>query len=157
MNGHTETSFSTVRQIGLVTGDLDQFIHNMRRLYRLEPDRTAFVPVDATKETCLRRLAFYEFQHIELEVVEPLRSHPAWHTFLEKHGDCLQHIQFNVDDLDAAIAQMESEKIEMIERGYSISVPKVEYVFFDTVEKLGYVTEIVNFKEIEARIDVEKT
>ena len=39
----------------------------------------------------------------------------------------------------------------MIERGHSITVPEVEYVFFDTVDRLGYVTEIVNFKEIENR------
>ena len=93
MNQAMETPFRAIRQIGLVTGDLDRFIQNMENLYHLRPDRTAFVPVGATKETCLRRLAFYEFEHVELEVVEPLRSHPAWHIFLDRHGDCLQHIK----------------------------------------------------------------
>ena len=151
MNQAMETPFRAIRQIGLVTGDLDRFIQNMENLYHLRPDRTAFVPVGATKETCLRRLAFYEFEHIELEVVEPLRSHPAWHIFLDRHGDCLQHIQFNVEDLAAAIEHLEQQGVEMIERGHSITVPEVEYVFFDTVDRLGYVTEIVNFKEIENR------
>lgn len=71
--------------------------------------------------------------------------------FLDRHGDCLQHIQFNVEDLAAAIEQLEQQGVEMIERGHSITVPEVEYVFFDTVDRLGYVTEIVNFKEIENR------
>ena len=53
MNQAMETPFRAIRQIGLVTGDLDRFIQNMENLYHLRPDRTAFVPVGATKETCL--------------------------------------------------------------------------------------------------------
>ena len=50
MNQAMETPFRAIRQIGLVTGDLDRFIQNMENLYHLRPDRTAFVPVGATKE-----------------------------------------------------------------------------------------------------------
>lgn len=151
MRKMTQTPFTAIRQIGLVTGDLDRFMQNMRDLYSLEADRTAFVPAEATRETCIRHLAYYDFPQVQLEVVQPIRSHPAWHAFLEKHGDCLQHMQFNVENLEEAVARMEARGVPMIERGYSIAVPEVEYVFFDTVRQLGYVTEIVNFKEIENR------
>lgn len=143
------TPISSVRQLGLVTSDVARFIDNMRILYGLEPDRTAFVPPEANDETCLRKLAFYNFPEVELEVVQPVHSLPAWHEFLEKHGDCLQHVQYNVDSLSEAIERMEKNGVEMIERGHSITNPAVEYCFFDTTAQLGFVTEIVNFREIE--------
>ena len=103
----------------------------------------------ATPEECIRNLAYYNFPEVELEIVEPVNTTQEWHDFILKHGDCLQHVQYNVDDLSGTIKRMEDNGIRLIERGYSISNPKVEFLFFDTLEMLGYVTEIVNFKEFE--------
>lgn len=144
-----KTPFASVRQIGLLTGSLDRFISNMRALYGLEPDRVATYPSDATPEECIRNLAYYNFPEVELEIVEPVNTTQEWHDFILKHGDCLQHVQYNVDDLSGTIKRMEDNGIRLIERGYSISNPKVEFLFFDTLDMLGYVTEIVNFKEFE--------
>ncbi len=144
-----KSPFASVRQMGLLTGNLDRFMENMRKLYGLEPDRTAFYPKEADPETCVRKLAFYNFPEIELEVVEPVNAEPVWLDFLAKHGDCLQHVQFNVDNLAEAVKRMEDNGIQLIERGFSLTNPKVEFLFFDTLCTLGYVTEIVNFREFE--------
>lgn len=144
-----QTPFGEVRQIGLLTGDLDAFIKSFRALYGLEPDRLALVPVNSTQENCERRVAYYNYPEIEIEVIEPLRSKREWHEFLERHGDSVHHLQFNVADFDGACNRILKNGCRMIERGFSIRVPEVRYIFFDTVDLLGYVTEIVNFKEIE--------
>ncbi len=144
-----KSPFASVRQMGLLTGNLDRFMENMRTLYGLEPDRTAFYPKEADPETCVRKLAFYNFPEIELEVVEPVNAEPVWLDFLAKHSDCLQHVQFNVDNLAEAVKRMEDNGIQLIERGFSLTNPKVEFLFFDTLSTLGYVTEIVNFREFE--------
>lgn len=141
--------FASVRQMGLLTSSLDRFMENMRVLYGLEPDRTAYYPKEAGPEDCVRKLAFYNFPEIELEVIEPVHAGPVWLDFLAKHGDCLQHVQFNVDNLAETVKRMEANGIPLIERGFSITNPKVEFLFFDTMSTLGYVTEIVNFKEFE--------
>lgn len=144
-----KSPFVSVRQMGLLTCNLDRFIENMRNLYGLEPDRTAFYPKESGPEDCVRKIAFYNFPEIELEVIEPVNAEPVWTDFLAKHGDCLQHVQFNVDNLSETIKRMEANGIQLIERGFSITNPKVEFLFFDTLSTLGYVTEIVNFREFE--------
>ena len=144
-----KTPFASVRQIGLLTGNLERFISNMRTLYGLEPDRVAVYPTGASPEECIRNLAYYNFPEVELEIVEPVNTSQEWHDFISKRGDCLHHIQYNVDDLAGTMKRMEDNGIRLIERGYSISNPKVEFLFFDTIDMLGYVTEIVNFKEFE--------
>lgn len=149
MNSIENTPFSSIRQLGMVVRNLDDFINDMKSIYGLNPDRTAFYPKESDYETCQRRIAFYNFPEVEIEVVEPTRSMPYWHEFLEKHGNCLQHIQFNVTSLKDAISRMEAMGATILERGYSITDPRVEFVFFDTVDKLGYVTEVVNFKEFQ--------
>lgn len=144
-----KSPFASVRQMGLLTGNLDRFMENMRNLYGLEPDRTAFYPKEAGPENCVRKLAYYNFPEIELEVIEPVNAEPVWLDFLAKHGDCLHHVQFNVDNLSETVKRMEANGIQLIERGFSITNPKVEFLFFDTLSTLGYVTEIVNFREFE--------
>ena len=149
MNSIEKTPFSSVRQMGLLTGNLDRFIDNMKKLYSLEPDRTAFYPKESSPSDCQRKIAFYNFPEIELEVIEPTNSHKSFHEFLAKHGDCMHHVQFNVDNLAAAMKKMEDAGANLIERGFSITDPRVEFLFYDTVGQLGYVTEIVNFREFE--------
>ena len=144
-----KTPFGSVRQLGLLTGSLERFIENMRRTYGLEPDRTAVYPVGSSAEECVRKLAYYNFPEIELEIVEPVNATQEWHDFIAKRGDCLHHIQYNVDDLDSVMKTMEKNGVRLIERGHSISDPRVEFLFFDTIDSLGYVTEIVNFREFE--------
>lgn len=144
-----DPQFTSVRQIGLLTANIEKFIANMKEIYGLAPDRTARYPAESGPEDCIRKLAFYNFPEVELEVVEPVNTSQAWLDFLKKHGDCLQHVQFNVKNLSAAIQQMEAHGIRLIERGFSITNPKVEFLFFDTLDTLGYVTEVVNFREFE--------
>ena len=144
-----ETPFGSIRQIGILTENLESFQEEYRRLYSLEPDKKSLVPVDAKEDSCQRKLAFYQFPEVEVEVIEPVQSKPEWHDFLQKHGGSIHHIQFNVDPLEDACKRLEAAGCRIIERGYSINVPEVQYVFFDTVQRLGYVTELVNFKEIE--------
>lgn len=144
-----ETPFGSIRQIGILTENLESFLEEYRRLYSLEPDKQSLVPVDAGEENCQRKLAFYQFPEVEVEVIEPVQSKREWHDFLQRHGGSIHHIQFNVDPLEEACKRLEEAGCQMIERGYSINVPEVQYVFFDTVKQLGYVTELVNFKEID--------
>lgn len=82
-----------------------------------------------------------------MEVIEAKIDHKVWSEFIQKHGKGLHHIQYNVCDFARAVEQMTEKGISLIERGHSITVPEVEFAFFDTVDQLGFVTEIVNFAE----------
>ena len=142
-----DSVFTSIRQIGILTSDLDRFISDYRKLYGLEPDRTTLYPTDSDAESCARRIAYYNFPEVEIEVIQPVNSIAPWHDYLNKHGGCIHHIQFNVDNLSDAIKVMSENGCNIIERGYSMSDPRVEFIFFDTVNKVGYVTEVVNFRE----------
>ena len=143
----SDSVFSSIRQIGILTSDLDKFISDYRVLYGFDPDRMAIYPTDADEKTCARRIAFYNFPEVEIEVIEPVRSIAPWREFLKKHGGSIHHIQFNVDCLAKAVEVMKANDCDIIERGYSMTDPRVEFIFFDTVDKVGYVTEVVNFRE----------
>ena len=61
--------------------------------------RTAFLPVGGT----------------EIELLEPTSADSSVARFIEKHGEGLHHIAIRVDDIEAALAELKAEGIQLID------------------------------------------
>jgi methylmalonyl-CoA epimerase len=61
--------------------------------------RTAFLPVGGT----------------EIELLEPTSADSSVARFIEKRGEGLHHIAIRVDDIEAALAELKAEGIQLID------------------------------------------
>lgn len=147
MNYGKNGIFTKVRQIGIITDNLEEYVNDYERIYGITRSREAFYPPESDKDTCIRQIVYFNNSNMEMEVIASGVNHKIWSEFIKKHGKGLHHIQYNVCDFAGAVEHMADRGISLIERGHSITVPEVEFAFFDTVDQLGFVTEIVNFAE----------
>jgi methylmalonyl-CoA/ethylmalonyl-CoA epimerase len=62
------------------------------------------------------RVAFFQVGEVRVELLEPTRDDSPIAKFLAKRGPGLHHVAYQVDDLAAALAALESAGIQLIDR-----------------------------------------
>lgn len=60
------------------------------------------------------KVAFLSIGETRIELLEPLASTSPIASFIEKRGEGIHHIAFEVDDIEARLRKMESEGIQLI-------------------------------------------
>jgi catechol 2,3-dioxygenase-like lactoylglutathione lyase family enzyme len=147
-----ETAFRNMVQIGVVVRDLDRTVQFLSEILGLGPFRYITYPPDREDmATTYRgepgayshRIAFTELGPIELEIVQPLTGESALTEFLEEHGEGIQHIRFNVDDLQPVLDYVETHGITVLMSGTGLR-PGTTWVHLDTADKTGFVIELMN-------------
>ena len=58
-------------------------------------------------------LAFIELGNITLELIQPNEAKSTWRDFLEKNGEGLHHLAFNVEDIHKAMDDMKAQGFEI--------------------------------------------
>ena len=147
-----ETAFRNMVQIGVVVKDLDRTIEFLTDVLGLGPFRYITYPPDrGDMKTTYRgepgayshRIAFTELGPIELEIAQPLTGASALTEFLEEHGEGIQHIRFNVDDLQPVLDYLDGQGIGSLMSGAGLR-PGTTWVHLDTADKVGFVIEVMN-------------
>ena len=88
--------------------------------------------------------AFFHFQNIDIELLEPLGEPSTWMDQLNEHGESLHHIAFKVGTIDQMMEQLpafEAAGMKVIQRGDWL--PNGRYIYLDSVEKLGGILELL--------------
>ncbi|MBN1257825.1 MAG: VOC family protein [Planctomycetes bacterium] len=84
-------------------------------------------------------MAFARFGKMELEFSCPVKSPSIYEDFLNEHGEGLQHLGFDVPDLDATIAQATELGIKVLMSGRT---PVGGFAHLDTTEYGGTIFEV---------------
>jgi hypothetical protein len=137
--------FTKVSQVGIIVKDIRKTMAAMERVFGATPDKEGNVcPTNRRyhgKEGDFDALiALYDFANIQIELIEPLRGDNIWQEFLDKHGEGIHHIRFNVEDNDAAINDMAEKGIEVSQSGDSLT-PGLRWTYFDSEDALGFIVE----------------
>ena len=99
-----------VHHIGILVSNLDEATRLYQDCFGAEVDRTEILPERGVKATVLS-LA----QGPKLELLEPLPdSNMA--KILEKRGEGLHHITFEVDDIDKELSRLSELGVELIDK-----------------------------------------
>lgn len=99
-----------VHHIGILVSNLDEATRLYQDCFGAEVDRTEILPERGVKATVLS-LA----QGPKLELLEPLPdSNMA--KILEKRGEGLHHITFEVDDVDKELSRLSELGVELIDK-----------------------------------------
>lgn len=86
------------------------------------------------------KLAFFQTGPVALELIEPIGGPSTWREVLDKHGPCIHHIAFRVENMDRAVEALEACGIPTVQRG---DFTGGCYTYCDGGETLGAMLELL--------------
>jgi len=137
-------------QIGIVVRDLEQTTSLLSSLFGIgpfhfiewpnRPDSRYFYR--GHEEPIKIRQAFTQAGSLELELIQPLEgTQNAYKEFLETHGGGIHHVLFEAEDMDAAVAALGREGVEVLQNGDGIR-PGTRWALLDTTRLIGFLLEL---------------
>lgn len=82
-----------------------------------------------------------------IELVQPTRPESPVGKFLAKHGEGFHHVAFQVDDLEAALAELTAKGVEIIDERPRIGAGGTRMAFLHPRGAFGVLTELVELPE----------
>jgi len=139
-----------VEQVGIVVKDMDTTMEFFTSIFGWGPWG---VLDDLEMKDCLYRgkscdarlkLAFAQSGSIEIELIQVLEGETIHTEFLRARGEGLHHLRFKVDDLDATLAELSKEGIEVLFRE---KLPElgVDFAYLNTDRVGGIMIELIEY------------
>ncbi len=79
----------------------------------------------------------------QIELVQPTRPDSPVGKFLEKRGEGFHHVAFQVEDLEAALAELKSNGVDLIDETPRIGAGGTRMAFVHPKGAFGVLTELV--------------
>lgn len=79
----------------------------------------------------------------QIELVQPTHPDSPVGRFLQKRGEGFHHVAFEVDDLEAALAKLKSDGVELIDEEPRIGAGNTRMAFVHPNAAFGVLTELV--------------
>ena len=92
-------------------------------------------PSDATAKLC-----FFDLGQVTIELIEPDGKPSTWQDHLDKHGEGVHHIAFQITDMESRLKALGSNGMETIQRG---DFTGGRYAYVDSSAKLGVELELL--------------
>lgn len=104
-----------------------------------EVTQTKYDGKPAPKAEC--KMAFFDAgPNMQLELIQPNGEQSTWQDFLDKHGEGIHHIAFQVKGTEKIIEACEKEGIKCIQQG-KYGDGGGEYAYLDTEKDLKCIVE----------------
>jgi methylmalonyl-CoA/ethylmalonyl-CoA epimerase len=140
-----------VLQVGVVVRDLQKAMERYWNIFGIGPwDIYTFQPPAVTNTTVrgkpaefTMRLALTQVGNVQWELIQPLTGNSIYKEFLDKHGEGLHHVAFDVADFDQTVATLKKHGIGILSGGQT---PADSFAYMDTEEVLGAPFEIYKRK-----------
>lgn len=85
------------------------------------------------------KLAFLKLDNTEIELTQPLGGPSSWQDILDKQGEGIHHIAFQITDTAGKVRTLATNGIPLLHQGGD---PKTgQFSYFDTRQKLGILVE----------------
>lgn len=125
--------------LGIVVKDLDASVRSILMIgAKLVGERIEAAPQESADRVLMQ---FVTLGDIELEFFQPVSGRNMISEFLEKHGEGVHHLAYEVDDFEAEIGQLKQSGID------SILVMKGKngrpFCFFDSGNLGGMAVELM--------------
>ena len=86
------------------------------------------------------KLAFFALEDITIELIEPINGPSTWKDFLDRHGEGIHHIAFNVEDMGRSVEGLKGIGIGIEQKG---DFTGGCYAYTDPSSKLGVILELL--------------
>ncbi len=137
-----------VAQIGIVVADIEAAARAWAEVFGLpvppivvtDPLEKAHTEHRGAPTPAQAKLAFFHFENVDIELIEPLGAPSTWREQLEQHGPSMHHIAFRIQGMAQTRAALEEHGIRLIQRG---EYTGGRYAYLDALGPLGVVLELL--------------
>ena len=105
-----------------------------------EVTKTEYMGKPAPEAGC--KMAFFDLESIQFEIIEPNEAQSTWRDFLEEHGEGLHHIAFRVMDIHEGIKACEDFGMKLTQWGLYGDASGA-YAYLDATKDLGCFIELL--------------
>ena len=145
---------TTITQVGIVVRDIEKMLDRYVRVLNL-PERPGVIVTDAQDKahTTLRgqptparaRLAFVDAGHVQIELIEPDGQPSVWQEHLDRYGESVHHIAFQVKDTAQVVQFLQGQGIGVDQQGeYTGGM----YTYVSSMPALGVTLELLESRSV---------
>lgn len=128
-----------IYHLGYAVEDLDAATRFYRDAFGAEPGEPEVVEEQGIVAT------MFEVGESMIELVQPTHPDSPVARFLAKRGEGFHHVAFEVDDLEAALADLKSRGVELVDETPRIGAGGTLMAFVHPNAAFGVLTELVEF------------
>ena len=129
-------NISHIEHIGIAVKDLENAINLLESSFRLKCYAIEEVPEQKVKT------AFFKVGETKLELLEATSSDSPVAKFIEKKGEGVHHIAFNVDDVKTALNFAEEQGLKLIDKEPRSGAENLDIAFLHPKSTLGILIEL---------------
>lgn len=132
-----------IDHVAIIVRDIEQALLFYRDTLGITPSAIKEVPTEQV------RIAFLPMGGpggSEIELVQPTTSDSSLAKFLEKRGEGLHHICLEVDDIDAALAEMQAKGVPVLDKQPRVAA-EGRAIFIHPKAANGVLLELVEREE----------
>jgi methylmalonyl-CoA/ethylmalonyl-CoA epimerase len=129
-----------VNHIAIAVRSLAEHIPFYRDVLRLE--YRGIEVVDDQKV----RLAIFRLGEVDIELIEPSSADSPISTFIDKRGEGMHHISFQVDDIEKQIAELKGKQVRMIDQTPRLGAHGSRIAFLHPKSSANVLTELTQLR-----------
>jgi len=123
----TEQGMGThiVTQIAVVVKDINKSIEAYSRVFKLPKPNVMITDAEAGRDVyrgqptkAQAKLAFFNMGQVSIELIEPVGTESVWYEVLERRGEGVHHIAFQIKGTDQVTEYLASEGMPVIQQGH---------------------------------------
>jgi methylmalonyl-CoA/ethylmalonyl-CoA epimerase len=140
--------FKDLHQVGIISRNLKETIKKYSDLYHIYPwnvweygpSIVEDMEIYSKRKNHKMRIATCKSRNIDFEIIEPLDNISIYSAFLDRYGEGLHHLNFEIFDYDHIINSFCNKGIGVAQYGNLSG--KHKYAYLDTFHELDYYIEI---------------
>ncbi len=129
--------FGLIDHVGIAVDDLDAAIALYEGTFRMPVAHRETITEQGVEAVLL------DVGACHVELLRPLGDETAVGKFLAKRGPGLHHVAYRVDDIEAALAQLRDEGVELIDSEPRVGIRGSRVAFLHPRATGGVLTELV--------------
>lgn len=124
---------------------------DMPKISLTRPGHEVKVLYDGKPSEGQAKLSFFNLGQVVLEVIQPVGGPTSWKDGLDQNGESVQHVAFQVQDLDKTIESFAKQGMGVIHRG-RYDKDNGSYVYLDSKKQLGVIVELLHSDAAAPRV-----
>lgn len=153
-NAHKEQILTskTVTQVAVIVKDIDKARNAWAEVLGVPVPQASIAEGHSSRPTLYKGapsdakalLAFISMDNLQIELIQPLGGKSTWQEFLDKNGEGIHHIAFNVKDIGGMEKRFALQGMPTVMSG---GWDGGAYSYIDASSKLGCILELLeNYK-----------
>ena len=114
-----------VAQIGIVVDNIEEAGKKWAEFFQVDvppiigsgPDEIVKAEVNGERSDASCKMMFFAAQNIQIELIEPDEKPSTWRDDLNKNGEGVHHLAFNIKGMKETIARLEANGIPLLQKG----------------------------------------